>query len=383
MPQAVAVIGAGQTVHRQSRPDVNVPELVAEAVSALFAATGLGPADLDALVIGNMEHFEGINYSDLWAAEGTGMRGKPVMKVATGGCTGTSVCAAAYYHCASGLFDLVLAVGWEKLSEGDTTGGIVTAFDPVWERPAFAGAVGHFAMETAYYQQRYSVPAEVFAQASVLAHEHATRNPFAHRRGPLTAQAVLASPLISDPLHLLEMCPTSDGACAVLFASARRARDLCRQPAWVEVFTSKHNHPFIGDIDFEDSTLLHATREAYRLAGIRRPFDEIDVVEMYDPASVCWLSWLELAGLAPRGKARDLLEGGELTFGGRLPFSPSGGVVCTNPIGATGAVRVAEGALQVMGEAGARQVDGVRRALVTGFGGSVWNEVFLLNRSQP
>ena len=93
------------------------------------------------IVIGNMDHFEGINYVDTWSVDGSGGFMKPILKVTTGGTTGTTVAMAGYYHAASGLFDTVLAIGWEKNSESDTTGAIITAFDPVWDRPAFAGAV--------------------------------------------------------------------------------------------------------------------------------------------------------------------------------------------------------------------------------------------------
>src|SRR5882672_6443058 len=108
MPEKVAVIASGQTNHCSKRSDVNIPEMIKEAVDRALAQANITLAEIDAVVIGNMEHFEGINLSDMWASEGAGSVLKPSMKIATGGTTGASVGACAYYHCASGLFDTVL-----------------------------------------------------------------------------------------------------------------------------------------------------------------------------------------------------------------------------------------------------------------------------------
>src|SRR3989338_9174894 len=152
MSQATAIIGTGQTHHCSVRRDVNIPGMIHEAVTRALVDAELTMNDIDAIVIGNMEHFEGIHLSDMWSLDGAGGYLKPTIKVATGGCTGTSLGIAGYYHVASGLFDSCLAIGWEALSvsEGETTTGIITAFDPFFERPTFAGAIsglGIFAQE--------------------------------------------------------------------------------------------------------------------------------------------------------------------------------------------------------------------------------------------
>ena len=107
MGEAVAIVGAGQTVHRSRRLDVSAPELIDEAVQAALADARLEPDGIDAVVVGNMEHFEGIHLSDLWSVEGTGAVGKPQLKVATGGTTGSSLAQAGYYLVAGGLFRTV------------------------------------------------------------------------------------------------------------------------------------------------------------------------------------------------------------------------------------------------------------------------------------
>lgn len=378
MPQRVAIIGSGQTDHTSRRADVNIPELIKEAVDRALVDAELTIDDIDAVVIGNMEHFEGINLSDMWASEGSGAVMKPAMKIATGGTTGASVAACAYYHCASGLFDRVLAIGWEKLSESDTTTGIITAFDPIVERLTLAGAVGGLAIEANLYMTSYGITQEQVAKAAVMARKNAQRNPHAHLKLDLTVEQVLNSPVIAYPIHYLDMCPTSDGACAVIFASEDVARKSANPPAWVKAAVCRHNHPYIGDVDWRKSTLESAAIEAYRLTGITHPRRELDVIELYDPASFALLSWIESLHICGPGEGGKMIDTGAITMEGDIPVNPSGGVISTNPIGATALIRVAEAALQIQGKAGARQVEGVRIALATGFGGSYWSEVFIL-----
>ncbi len=288
--------------------------------------------------------------------------------------------AGVRYLVAGGLYRTVMAVGWERLSdsEGETTTGIVTAFDPIYERPTLAGAVSGLAVMANQYQVRHRVRSEDAALVVVTARENAARNPHAHLRKPVSVAEVLSSPMLSTPIRYLDMCPTSDGACAVVFTSDAGARPA----AWVRGVSSRHNHTYLGDV-MEGArsyinTLASAAEDAYRQAGIVDPRKEFDVVEMYEPCTWAALSWAESLRLAPIGEAASLWSSGAARIDGDLPINPSGGVLSTNPIGATGLIRVAEASLQVRGRAGARQVDGVRTALTTGFGGSNWNEVMIL-----
>lgn len=385
MGYPVAIIGTGQTYHCSRRQDVSIPEMIREAVDRALANAGLSNRDVDAVIIGNMEHFEGINLSDLWPVEGSGAFGKPGMKVATGGCTGSSLAIAAYYVVASGLYNRVMAVGWEMLSAsaGETTTGIVTAFDPIYERSTLAGAISALAIVACEYVEKYKIPLEQAALAMVKARANAARNPHAHLRKPVTVEEVLASPMLSYPIRLLDMCPTSDGACAVIFATEEGARKSAGRPAWVQAVASCHNHTYLGDT-FSGSvtyknTLQEAARLAYKQAGITRPQAEIDVAEIYSPCTYAELQWLEDLGFCGPGEGGRFVESGATEIGGKIPVNPSGGVMCTNPIGATGLIRVAEAAIQIRGEGGDRQAPGVRTAMATGFGGSFWNEILILS----
>jgi acetyl-CoA C-acetyltransferase len=218
MGKRVAIVGFGQTYQRSSRKDVNGVELINEAVVTALAEAELTIRDIDAIVIGNMDHFEGINYVDMWSVEGSGAVMKPVIKVCTGGTTGTTVAMCAYYHVASGMCDKVLAIGWEKNSESDTTGAIITAFHPVWERPTLGGAVAGLAIEASKYMHNYGATERDGARVAVRERLHALNNPHAHlhqewMKGIPPEKLVdlivgsEQNAMLAYPLRMSDMCP--------------------------------------------------------------------------------------------------------------------------------------------------------------------------------
>jgi len=391
MGKRVAVVGVGMTKQRSSRPDVNGQELINEAVRAALEDAGISRRDIDAVVIGNMDHFEGINYVDTWSVDGSGALMKPIMKLTTGGTTGTTVAMAAYYHVASGLFDRVLAIGWEKNSESDTTGAIITAFDPFWDRPIFAGAVAGLALEATQYMHLTGATEEDAAYVAVRERRHALNNPYAHLHINLTIEDVMNSPYLSWPVKMGDMCPRTDGACAVIFASEDVVDEFPNRPAWILAVADRHLWAYTSDPYVNQAlengwwfpALEWAAREVYDKVGIRDPLKEVDVAELYLPYSFAGLRYMESLGFCGRGEGPALVRSGATDMGGECPVNPSGGVMSSNAIGATGLLRVAECALQIQGRAGDRQVPEVKIALATGFGGCFWSDVLLMGREMP
>ncbi|MGD0276000.1 MAG: thiolase family protein [Syntrophales bacterium] len=396
MGKRTAIVGFGQTHQRSSRKDVNGVELINEAVQLALADADMKIEDIDAIVIGNMDHFEGINYVDMWSVEGSGAVMRPVMKVTTGGTTGTSVAMCAYYHVASGMFDKVLAIGWEKNSESDTTGAIITAFHPVWERPNLAGAIAGLALDASRYMANYGATERDGARVAVRERLHALNNPFAHlhqewMRGIPVDQIVdmivgsEQNQMLAYPLRMSDMCPRTDGAAAAIFASEDFAEKLAPIPAWVVAIANRHNWVYLGDLNASvNDTLEAASRRVFDKAGVREPLKEIDVCELYLPYSYAGLKWMESIGFCGPGEGPRLVWDGLTDMDGELPVNPSGGVMSSNPIGATALIRVGEAALQVMGRAGTRQVPkDVKLALATGFGGCMWADVLLLGKKKP
>jgi len=386
MSRNVAIVGTGQTDHKSHRPDVNGREMIYEAVTRALEDCELTIKDVDAIVIGNMDHFESINYVDTWSVEGSGGIMKPIIKVTTGGTTGSSVAIAAYYHVASGLFDRVLAIGWEKNSESDTTAAIVTCSDPIWDRFSYSGAIPSLATEATAYMEQYGATQEDAARVAVRDRTHALNNPHAHLRKPITLEDVMASPMLAYPIKLLDVCPRTDGACAVLFAADDVARKLAPKPAWIRSCAVRHTYTWFGDSTDYDKGLVslqRASKEAYQKAGITRPSEEFDVAELYLPYTYAGLKWIEDLGLCGPGEGPRFVADGHTDMGGTIPVNLSGGVISTNCIGATALLRVAEAAIQIMEKGEDRQMPGARLALATGFGGCFWSDVVILSAEKP
>jgi acetyl-CoA C-acetyltransferase len=204
-------------------------------------------------------------------------------------------------------------------------------------------------------------------------------------RKEITVEDVLKSPMLAYPIKFLDICPRTDGACAVIFTSEDKTKRITDKPAWIHQVSSRHNYTFFTDVERSGRmpTLYEACMEVYQREGIKDPLRELDVVEMYTPSSFAGLVWIDALGVCDEGEAAQLVWNGITEMDGQLPINPSGGVISTNCIGATGLIRVAEAAMQVSGKAGEHQIDGANLALATGFGGCHWSDVLLLGGSKP
>jgi acetyl-CoA C-acetyltransferase len=390
MPRPVAIIGVGLTRCSSWRRDVLYPELVYEATSAALQDAGITPKDVEAVVYGSMDPFDGVNAPEKWnvdACAAAGMLSKPYMKISTGGTTGGSTALAAYYHIASGLYDVVLAVASQRVGESLEAQLVLnTAVDPVYERGFGVGAITVAAIQACSHMHFYGTTEEDLALISVRNHENAVSNPYAHLRLKFGVEDALASPMLSWPLRLSDCCPSSDGACVLVFASADRARALAERPAWIRGAGQITDNYFTGDRPwYEDwDSLSMLARRVYRLAKIDDPMRQIDVAELYNPFTIQEILEYEALGFCEKGKGAELVRNGLTAMDGQLPVCPSGGVLSNNPIGASGLIRVAEAALQVMGKADQRQVPDVKTALAHAWGATIgFHTLMILDREAP
>jgi len=279
----------------------------------------------------------------------------------------------------------VLAVGFEKQSDGHTQAAITTVGDPVWERTMMAGAVGNFAVMASTYIHESGVTPEQAAKVAVKARRNACNNEYAHLQMPnLTVEEVLASQILAHPIRKLDMCPQSDGAVAMVIAEESKARKLAPRPAWIRAVATAHEQQYMGDSPKRLAIMrsqIAASQKVYKAVGITNPRKQLDVAEIYEVATYAEMAMYENLGFCERGHGGKLIDEGVTSMNGELPVNPSGGVLSTNPIGATAMIRVAEAALQVMGKAGKRQVPNVRTALATGYGGNAWTDALILASS--
>jgi len=380
----VAIIGIGQTAHAGHRPDVNQVEMIHEAVREAIEDAGIRLKDIDCVVHGNMELFEGVHQPDMWHVIGDGAYGKPGIRITTGGTTGATLVSATDLLVASGLHDVVMCIGFEKQEEGQTTTGITAMADPIWGRELQTGALT--GTTGAIYVRQFGERAEVAAaKLRVKAGNNAIRNRKAHLKLKLTIADVMNSRMLTWPLRFLHMCPESNGACAIIFATEEWAKKV-KKPVWMKDHVTVHREEtfYWGGPRKMQSTHNTAALKIYQRNGIVNPLKEIDVFEMYDPSSWWELDWMKEFLLLPPGKNMEMVEKGETEIEGAFPINPSGGVVSTNPIGATAAIRVAEAALQLRGDAGEHQVPKkLKTALASGFGGTMWTVLHLLTHDKP
>jgi acetyl-CoA C-acetyltransferase len=390
MARRVAIVGVGLTKCSSHRRDVTYPELVHEAVSAALADANLKAKDIDAIVYGSMDPFDGVFAPERWnvdACVSAGFLNKPFLKLTTGGTTGGSVALGAYYHVTSGLFDVVLAVASQRVGETLEAQLVLnTCIDPIYERWMGMGAITLVANQAASHFRYYGTTEEDLAMVAAKNYANALNNPYAHLQRHLTAEDALRTRMVAWPLRLSDCCPSSDGACAIIFASEERAAKMTDTPAWVRGEGQITDNYYIGDRPwFQDwDSLSMLARRVYRQANIDNPLEELDVAELYNAFTINEIILSEALGFCDKGKGAELVRKGVTTMEGKLPICPSGGTLCTNPIGATGLVRVGEAALQVMGKADKRQVANVKTALAHVWGGPLgFHVLMILDKQAP
>jgi len=305
---------------------------------------------------------------ELYLADALGAVGKPLLRVHTAGSVGGSTAVVASHLVSSGQHRRVLTVAFEKQSESNATWAlsIRLPFAP----GLVAGAGGFFAPIIRSYMRRSGAPDDIGIKVAVKDRQNALKNPYAHLKIPdITEEMVRESPMLWDPIRYLETCPSSDGAAAMVLVDEDTAA-ASGNPAWLHG-TALRSEPTIGA--GRDVVNPHAGRvcakDVFGQAGITDPRREVDCAEIYVPFSWYEPMWMENLGFAEEGSGWKMVEEGATALTGDLPVNMSGGVLSSNPIGASGMCRFAEAAMQVRGTAGEHQVDGARRALGHAYGG--------------
>ncbi|NLU62734.1 thiolase domain-containing protein [Rhodococcus sp. HNM0563] len=386
--QPAAVLGTGQTHYVAKRHDVSMAGLVREAIDRAMTDAHVGWDDIDAVVIGKApDLFEGAMMPELAMADAIGATGKPLLRVHTAGSVGGSTANVATSLVQAGVHRRVLAVAWEKQSESNAMWALST---PVpFTMPVGAGAGGYFAPHVRSYIRRSGAPEHIGSMVAVKDRLNGAKNPYAHLKQPdITLEKVQASQMLWDPIRYDETCPSSDGACAVVLGdadSAAAAEADGRTVAWIHA-TAMRTEPttYAGRDQVNPEAGRIAAAALWQQAGITDPLTEIDCAEIYVPFSWFEPMWLENLGFAPEGGGWKLTEAGETAIGGQLPVNMSGGVLSSNPIGASGMIRFAEAAIQVMGKAGDHQVEGARKALGHAYGGgSQYFSMWVVGSDKP
>jgi acetyl-CoA C-acetyltransferase len=286
---------------------------------------------------------------------------------------GESLFAFAYaaMRIMSGNYETALVLGVCKGSENPDT-DMITHFytDPFYQRQVGLNETIAAALQKREYMVRYGISQEQCAKVVVKNLKNALRNPYAHLKKNVSVDNVLDSEMVMDPLHAMEIGPKSEGIIAILLAGEDKAKQLTDKPVWLKGYSSSIDHFYLGDRDLLDGQLKHAAQRAYAMAGIKDPQKQVDVFELCEPYAYQELLWYEDLGLCGKGEGGKLIDSGATGMDGEMPVNPSGGALALNPYVSRGLYRLAEGFLQIRGQAGEHQLDRkVKTALAHGVHG--------------
>lgn len=376
----VAVVGVGNTPFKARHLDKTFPRLAYESVRAAMDDAGATRDDIESVVYGIYnDFFEHCAMPDHHVHYLLGMARKPGSRITCGGATGGYAVRAAFAEVASGMHDVVMVVGVEKVADVanvlEMVKSITYAADPFFEAHLGASPAGSYGGAILWHMEHYGTTVEDMAGVVVKNKGNARNNPDAQSPMELTVEDVLKSPMIIYPLKILDHCLNSEGAATIILASEKAAKRFKRDPVWITGIGASTESGRQAERDDAGKSLFPAVRAsadaAYAMAGVRDPKSSIQVAEVYDSFSGVEICLYEEFGLCGWGEGSRFLSEGHAGMEGGNPVNPSGGLIGgEHAIGATGIYQVAEIARQVRGEAGARQVPGATRGLAHSMGGA-------------
>jgi len=365
---AVHAVGAGMVRFGKYPKSVTLEKMAVSAARSALSEANATPQNIDALYLGTVL---GGSVAGQRVAAQLGMSGQPVTNLENACSSGATAVRDAWVAVSSGLHDVVLVVGAEKMTDR-ISGGILADPSDLDAATGLIMAANH-AMSARRYMHDHGATRAQIAAVAVKNHAHSVHNPFAQYQHAISLAQVLEARTIADPLGLLDCSPISDGAAALVVANT----------AGLARLGVDRNHPRILGCGLVSGTLHDGTRSindedisrrggeaAWNMTGID-PSD-VDFVEMHDCFTIAEIVRMEGLGLIPRGEGGRWAEQGLTALGGKLPVNPSGGLLSRgHPVGATGVAQACELTWQLRGQAGDRQVTGARTGLAYCKGGTV------------
>ena len=358
----VAVVGAG-LIKMGELFDQSFETMAAGAFNAAVASVdkGFDPKAVEAAFVATQR-------GTLWGQEGIsgntvptaiGLAGIACTRIENACPSGSDAFRVGAMAVASGVYDLVLVIGVEKMRDKSAEEGLLSraaSGHPILTRGETAPVL--FAPFATRHMHEFGTTREMLASVAVKNHHNGSLDPYAHFQNEITIEQVLASPAVCTPLHLLDCCPQTDGAAAILLAPADRAHEFTDRPVYVAGFGVATDHPYLHEkTSFVGlQATVEAAKRAYAMAGVA-PSD-IDMAEVHDCFTITEILDIEDLGFVDKGKGGIASLNGETALTGRIPVNTSGGLLAKgHPIGATGIAQLTECWWQLRNEAGARQVE--------------------------
>ena len=376
----VAIIGMGCTKFGENW-EKSTQDMLVEAAYEAFDDAGIDPQkDLQAAWFGNVWS----GGTGLVLARTLQLPYLPVTRVENLCATGSEALRNACYAVAAGVYDIVLAIGVEKLKDGGY-GGLPPITAPMATgdvqhsyRSSTFTSPGRFAMMATRYFERYGLSPEkgkeMIARIAVKNHYNGNLAPKAHFHREITLEQAVNAPIVAWPLGLFDCCGVSDGAAAAIICRADVAENFRSDPVYIKALQICAG-PYEGELSQKyDFTHVEETyiagQRAYAEAGIKDPRREINIAEVHDCFTITEAVIYEDLQFSPRGGAKDDIEAGTFELNGELPVNTDGGLKCFgHPMGATGLRMMYEVYLQMQGKAGPRQVKDAKVGLTHCLGG--------------
>lgn len=374
----VAIIGVKNTKFGELW-DRSFRDVVVEAGVGAVSDAGVVGEKIDSMFVGNMSGGQFVEQEHIGAliADYSGLAKDihvPSTRVEAACASGGLALRQGIYAVASGIDDIVIAAGAEKMTDvpsAKASSALAAAADREWEGIMGATFPGLYAMIAKMHMHKYGTTSEQLASVAVKNHHNGQHNPIAQYKTPITVESVLRSIMVADPLHIFDCSPITDGASAVVLAPADIAHEFTDTPIYVKATAQASDT--IALHDRRDITTLDASvvaaRRAYEMAKMGP--EDINLVEVHDCFTIAEICAIEDLGFAKKGEGGIMTQNEETAIGGKIPVNTSGGLKsCGHPVGATGVKQAIEIVEQLRGEAGKRQVDGAEVGMTHNVGGS-------------
>jgi acetyl-CoA C-acetyltransferase len=366
MRETVYVLGGAQTKFGELW-NKSLTDLIREVIDGAIASTGILPTDIDAIVIGNMVGGETAEQAHLGTLCSSFLPHRPpALRVEAACASGGLAVHTACAFLESGKAETILVIGAEKLTDvaGDiVTSALMRAGDAEKDAPAGLTFPSIFALTANAYMHAYGLSRDDLSLVSANSHRAAVKNPYAQFRKEIPAASISKSPLVADPLRLLDCSPISDGAAALILSTKKESP--------VRIAASQLASDSLSLADRDSLTSFASTRNAFAKALMESGWDknDIDCIELHDCFSIASLIHLEDMGYATEGDAIRIFKQGDADIQGSLPINMSGGLkACGHPIGATGVKQIFDCYKQITGTA-SNQVPKAQRAMAHNLGG--------------
>lgn len=375
----IAIIGCGTTKFGEHF-DMGYNDMLIDACYDAFDDARVEPKDIQAAWLGTYLPFawgfEGAAGTSV--AEPLNLYPIPVTRVTNFCTTGMEAVRTAAFAVASGEYDLVLAVGVEKMREVPGRSSLVAQHVEKGHPLLCKGrtAPGMFALLANRYFEEFDADETTLAKVAVKNHKHGSLNPKAHFRKEISIEQAVNAPPVAEPLKLFDCCPTTDGAAACIVTRKELAKNYVDDYVVIKgmglsVAGGYYTAQFDQNFTYTGfRATQEASKKAYKDAGVTDPINQIDVVELHDCFTITEIINYEDLGFAEKGKGWQLIDAGDTYIGGKLPVNTGGGLKsCGHPVGASGIRMINQICDQLRGKAGKMQVEDAKLGLAHTLGG--------------